>query len=81
MGTDQPAVSGPKCRSQIRLGGRPSRAFPNGHLEGAETFLLVAVVVQGHGIARLSASLDECTRQRIAPLPARDMQRPPSTAP
>lgn len=51
---------------EIGVGGRPALALVDGHLEGRETFLLFAVIVGRHRVARLSARLDEGAGEGLA---------------
>jgi len=46
-------------RAQVGVGGGGAHAVLHGHVHGAEAFLLVAVVVLRHRVARLFAGIDE----------------------
>ena len=52
-------------RVEVGLGGRPADAVLDGHVHGAEAFLLPAVVVPSDRVAGLFAGLDEGLVERV----------------
>ena len=75
------AVAAFLCRPQIGIGGRPALTFENRGLHRAKTFLLLAIVIGGHRIARLLPRRDKGVEQRVLARPAADVQRPFVAAP